>query len=108
MLQILLIRSPEACEHLPASQAEPGGGVDLALVQALQVQRRLSVELILPVCFLHLLINKGFFFKREEEGDLLGYLGFPLFKMKSTVHRGNTYLHMLIKYLHGNIQNTVI
>lgn len=47
-------------------------------------------------------------FSREEEEDLLRYLGFLLFKMKSTVHRGNTYLHMLIKYLHGNIQNTVI
>lgn len=26
VLQILLIRSPEACEHLPASQAELEGG----------------------------------------------------------------------------------
>lgn len=47
-------------------------------------------------------------FPKEEEEDLPGYLGFSLFKMKSTVHRWNTYLHMLIKYLHGNIQNAVI
>lgn len=94
----------KAREWLPAGQAEPG--LVLNLVQVPWRWDTVLLRLKVSASCICLLARATF--SREEEEEELGYLGFLLFKMKSTVHRGNTYLHMLIKYLHGNIQNTVI